>query len=143
MLTIGKLAKASKVKVDTLRYYERTDLLTPIARSQAGYRMYDQKSVDRVRFIKKAQSLGFSLKEIGQLLTFDGSADATAGDVLTITKQKIYQQDEKIKELKKIEAILKRLAQQCSGKGPAHDCPILRFLYLLSHSEMAKKERET
>lgn len=142
MFTIGQLAKASKVKVDTLRYYERTNLLTPISRSQAGYRIYDQESVNRVRFIKKAQSLGFSLKEVGQLLKFDGSAEATAGDVLAITKQKICQQNKKIKELKEIENILKHLAEQCSGKGPAHECPILRYLYPPSNSESDKKKGE-
>ena len=115
MFTIGQLAKACKVKIDTLRYYERTNLLIPISRSQAGYRIYDQESVNRVRFIKKAQSLGFSLKEVSQLLKFDGSTEATAGDVLAIAKQKICQQNKKIKELKEIENILKRLAKQCSG----------------------------
>ena len=68
MLTIGKLAKESNVKVGTLRYYESRELLVPISRSRSGYRIYDHDSIDRVHFIKKAQSLGFTLDEIAQLL---------------------------------------------------------------------------
>ena len=117
MLTIGKLAKASNVNTDTLRYYERQKLLLPVSRSSAGYRIYEQESIDRVRFIKKAQSLGFSLSEISQLLHFDGSREANAGDVLAITNKKIDQQHQKIKELKEIESVLQKLAAQCAGNG--------------------------
>lgn len=129
MLTIGKLAKESNVNVGTLRYYESRALLAPISRSRSGYRIYDHDSIGRVHFIKKAQSLGFTLDEIAQLLYFDGSSQATASDVLTITKQKIDQQTEKIKELKSIEGVLNKLVKECSGKGSAHDCPILKYLY--------------
>ena len=129
MLTIGKLAKASNVNTDTLRYYERQKLLLPVSRSSAGYRIYEQESIDRVRFIKKAQSLGFSLSEISQLLHFDGSREANAGDVLAITNKKIDQQHQKIKELKEIESVLQKLAAQCAGNGSTQECPILRYLY--------------
>lgn len=142
MLTIGKLAKASNVNADTLRYYERMNLLLPVSRSPAGYRIYDQESVDRVRFIKKAKSLGFTLKEIVQLLYFNGSSEANAGDVLSITNKKIKQQNQKISELKEIERVLEKLAAQCSGNGSTQDCPILKYLYPNSQSDQDSALKE-
>ena len=81
-LTIGKLARASHVKIDTIRYYERQGLVSPEARTEAGYRLYNLESLRRVKFIRKAQGLGFSLTEIAQLLHFGVEQDATKADVL-------------------------------------------------------------
>ncbi|MDX2224576.1 MAG: heavy metal-responsive transcriptional regulator [Rhodospirillaceae bacterium] len=128
-MTIGKLAKAGGVGVDTLRYYERERLVLPAGRSRAGYRHYRHEAVRRVRFIKRAQSLGFSLNEIRSLLAFDGSNRATAADVLAVTKAKIAIHEADIAELRRLLVTLKRVAASCPGdETPARDCPVLHFL---------------
>lgn len=129
MLTIGKLAKATNASIDTIRYYERMGLVSPDARSAHDYRMYEESAINRLRFIKNAQSLGFSLLEIEKLLTFGTSKDSTAAEVLKLTEDKILVHKNKIKELQKIQTVLVDLAKQCSGKGPASECPILKSLY--------------
>jgi DNA-binding transcriptional MerR regulator len=129
-LTIGRLARASDVKIDTIRYYERQGLVTPEARTEAGYRLYGLDSLRRVMFIRKAQGLGFSLTEIAQLLYFGGSQDATKANVLGLTAQKIAEHQEKIMELEELQHTLAQVAELCDGDdSPAHDCPILHFLY--------------
>ncbi len=129
MLTIGKLAKATNTSIDTIRYYERVRLLSPDARSAHDYRMYEEAAINRLHFIKNAQHLGFSLTEIEKLLTFGESKESTAGDVLKLTEDKIWNYQNKIKKLKKIKAALVDLAKQCPGEGPASECPILKSLY--------------
>ena len=129
-LTIGKLARASDVKVDTIRYYEREGLVTPESRTEAGYRQYGLESLRRVKFIRKAQGLGFSLTEIAQLLRFGGAQDATKADVLGLTAQKIEEQKKKIRELEELQQTLTQVAALCEGDdSPARECPILAFLY--------------
>lgn len=129
MLTIGKLAKATNASIDTIRYYERMGLVSPDARSAHDYRMYEKSAIKRLHFIKNAQHLGFSLTEIQKLLVFGTSKDSTAGDVLGLTKGKILEHKNKIKELEKIQVVLTELANRCSGDGPASECPILKNLY--------------
>ncbi len=126
--TIGKLAKASGISVDSLRYYERLELLNPQSRSRAGYRMYSESDVQRIRFIKRCQGLGFSLMEIKRLLEFGTSEDATAADVLELTESKIAEQKEKISALRRIRRALTKVAQHCPGEGPVEQCPIFKFL---------------
>ena len=129
MLTIGKLAKATNTSIDTIRYYERMGLLNPDARSAHDYRMYEESAINRLRFIKNAQQLGFSLTEIDKLLKFGSSKQSNAGDVLKMTEEKILAHENKIKELQKIQVVLTDLAKQCSGEGPTSECPILKSLY--------------
>jgi len=129
MLTIGKLAKATNASIDTICYYERMGLVSPDARSAHDYRMYEESAINRLRFIKNAQHLGFSLSEIEKLLTFGASKDSTAADVLKLTEGKIKNHKNKIKELQKIQSVLVDLAKQCSGDGPVSECPILKNLY--------------
>lgn len=125
-LTIGKLAKASAVGIDTLRYYERLRLLEPQKRTASGYRVYDPAAVARVRFIKKAQALGFSLRDIAKLLRFGTEPAATAGDILALTRRKIAETEQKIAELVELKQVLERLADDCPGEGASADaCPIL------------------
>lgn len=130
-LTIGKVAEACDVKIDTLRYYERVGLIEPERRTSSGYRLYHPESIRRVKFIKKTQALGFSLDEIRTLLALRGSDTATAGDVLLATENKIVEFKQKIGELETIRKALEDLASQCPGTGPVNDCPILDHLYPL------------
>ena len=98
-------------------------------RSDAGYRLYNGEALSRVRFIKRAQNLGFSLNEVMELLDFDGSDEATAADVMTVAEHKIEQCSEQIKELERLRAHLLSIVEECPGDdAPSADCPILNFL---------------
>ena len=127
-LTIGKVAEQGGVKVQTIRYYERRGLLPKPARSASGYRKYSDDSVRRLRFIRQAQALGFSLSEIEELLSLRMRPGTTCGDIRKRARQKIGTVSEKIEELQRIKDALSRLATACKGKGPTSACPILEAL---------------
>lgn len=127
-LTISTVAKQSQVNLETIRYYEREGLVPEPPRSESGYRHYPPDTVRRVRFIKRAQELGFSLKEIKELLTLRLSPDATSGEVKKRAQEKIQQIEDKIQTLNAMKNALDRLHDACSGQGPASDCPILESL---------------
>tara|TARA_B100001564_G_C20597101_1_gene650790 strand:- start:789 stop:1199 length:411 start_codon:yes stop_codon:yes gene_type:complete len=128
-ITIGRLAKSCDVKTDTIRYYERVNLVSPEGRTNSGYRFYDPESIRRVKFIKNAQRLGFSLYEIRKLLELRVSNLAMADDVLKIAQSKINEFQNKISELDKIKKVLEGLAEQCPGNVHVMECPILDYLY--------------
>ena len=132
-LNIGKVADQSGVKVQTVRYYERCGLLPKPARSASGYRKYSDESVRRLRFIKQAQTLGFSLSEIKELLSLRMQPGATCGDIRKRARQKIGTVNVKIEELQRIKDALSKLATACQGKGPTSDCPILEALESEGH----------
>lgn len=124
----GKLAQAASVNVETLRYYERRGLLPEPPRRPSGYRRYPPESVARLRFIKGAQELGFTLEEIKDLLTLRVNETATKRDVRTRAQHKVKQIEEKIRALQSIQDALNDLIDQCSGEGPTCDCPILEAM---------------
>jgi len=128
-LTTGQLAKQANVNLETIRYYERRGLLPEPPRNDSGHRRYPLDALRRTDFIKRTQSLGFSLNEIPDLLSLRVGTGATCADVKTRVKTKIKDVQEKIADLKEIEQALGRLADKCSGKGPVGQCPILEGLY--------------
>jgi MerR family copper efflux transcriptional regulator len=128
-LTTGQLAKQANVNLETIRYYERRGLLPEPPRNESGHRRYKLDSLRRTEFIKRAQSLGFSLNEISDLLSFRVGTGRTCADVKTRVEAKIKDVQEKIVDLKDIEQALMRLADKCRGKGPVGQCPILEELY--------------
>lgn len=132
--TIGAFAKSAGVRTDTIRYYERNGLLPVPARSAAGYRLYDPSDVARVRFIRKAQHLGFTLNEAAALLAMQASDTARAADVLGVTEKKIAESAARIKDLRRIKDALERLAADCPVEAPVSDCPILAHLANVSPS---------
>ena len=140
-ITIGELAKACNVKIDTIRYYERVNLVKPDGRTDSGYRFYDPEIIRRVKFIKNAQGLGFSLDEIKKLFELQASDTATANDVLKATKTKVNEFQKKISDLEKIQNVLKELADQCPGDVHIMECPILDYLYP-NHNEKNKNNFE-
>ena len=103
MLTIGKLARASHVNIDTIRYSERQGLVLPEVRTAAHFRLYGLESLRRVLFIRKAQGLGFSLMEIAQLMHFGVDPGVTKADVLGLTTQEIEMHQAKIRELEALQ----------------------------------------
>ena len=100
-LQIGDLAREADVPVSTIRYYERIGLLRPKARSEARYRLYDDTSVDEVRFIRRAQALGFTLPEIAGLLGLSRTGVAPCDEVVRFWRQHLAALDEKLERLRK------------------------------------------
>jgi Cu(I)-responsive transcriptional regulator len=127
-LTRGQLAKASKVGAETIRYYEREKLLLPTHRSSNGYRRYGGESVQRLKFIRRAKSLGFDLKQIRELLSLHDDPNATRAEVKALTKRKLDEIDHRIEDLVRMQDVLDRLASECSGKGKISGCPIIQAL---------------
>jgi len=125
-LGIGQLAKRGGVGIDTVRYYERNGLLAPHTRLASGYRRYGDIELARLRFIRRAQALGFTLKEIKQLLTL--SAQRDVGRVKRSAQAKLLDVESRIAALVRVRDGLATLIEACPGHGRAADCPILRAL---------------
>jgi MerR family transcriptional regulator, copper efflux regulator len=125
-LGIGQLAKRGGVRVDTVRYYERNGLLTARSRLASGYRRYGEIEVARLRFIRRAQALGFTLKEIKELLAL--SAQRDVGRVKRSAQAKLKDVQARIAALQRVRDGLETLVAACPGHGRAADCPILRAL---------------
>lgn len=126
-ITIGQLARAADVGVETIRFYEREALLEPPARTASGYRLYPPETADRLGFIRRAKALGFSLAEIRELLGL-ARPEAERGRVKSLTRAKLAEIDQRIAELQRMRAALAELETQCSGHGPVAGCPIIEAL---------------
>ena len=127
-LTIGKVALATGVGIETLRFYEREGLIAEPARRPSGYRDFGPAVIRRVGFIKRAKELGFSLREIAELLSLRVDDAHTCGDVFAIATNKIEDIERRIVELRRMKKALARLAAACTGEGPTGECPILEVL---------------
>ncbi len=126
-LTIGRLARQAAVGIDTVRFYERRGLLPEPSRTAAGYRLYADDIVARLRFIRRAKSLGFSLDEIGNLLDLHDRGGQKSA-VKQLTRRKLAQINAKIADLSKIRDVLRELESECSGTGDVDGCPIIDTL---------------
>jgi MerR family copper efflux transcriptional regulator len=127
-LTIGQVAKAANVNVETLRYYERRGLVPKPPRNLSQYRRYPEDTPPRIKFVKHAQQLGFSLLEIRELLSLRARPKARCADVKTRAETKIVEIETKIRALQGMRTALRRLVSQCEGELPALACPILESL---------------
>jgi MerR family copper efflux transcriptional regulator len=127
-LTIGEVAKAAEVGVETVRFYEREGLIAEPPRRRSGYREYPPDTVRRLRFIRRAKELGFTLKEISELLDLRVDPTRSCADVRTIAKTKMADIEHKMLDLARIQAALTELVRGCRGKGPTSACPILDAL---------------
>jgi MerR family mercuric resistance operon transcriptional regulator len=127
-LTIGAVAEQAGVHTETLRYYERRGLVERPPRSASNYRLYPEEAVRRVRFIKRAQELGFSLNDIQELLSLRVDPEAGCAEVRACAEAKIKDIDAKISALTAMKYALSTLVAECSGEGPLTDCPILASL---------------
>jgi MerR family mercuric resistance operon transcriptional regulator len=127
-LTIGHLAREAGVNLETVRYYERRGLLPKPPRSASGYRLFPSDAARRLRFIKRAQELGFSLKEIRELLSLRVSRSTTSRDIRTRAEAKIADIDAKIRSLESMKKTLRKLTNVCEGCVPVAECPILESL---------------
>jgi MerR family copper efflux transcriptional regulator len=127
-MKIGEVADRGGVNLQTIRYYEREGLLPQPPRLPSGYRVYSEPTVRRLRFIKRAQELGFTLAEIGDLLSLRIDHDRDRSEVRAIAEAKVADIEEKIRTLSAMKEALLRLTEHCSGHGPASECPILESL---------------
>ncbi len=127
-LTIGQLAKKAGVNIDTIRYYEKQGLIPKPSRRESGYRQYSEDSVKRILFIKRAKELGFSLKEISELLSLRLGSSTTCGDVKKRADIKIAEIGEKIQTLQRMKTALIKLVKACEENRQAGECPMLEAL---------------
>jgi len=129
-LTIGKVARRAEVGVETIRFYERKGLIDEPPRRESGYRQYPEETISRLRFIKRAKELGFTLREIKELmkLQVDSSSSATCDEVRNLAKEKITDIRDKIRMLQGMEAALARLIGSCRKRAVTSNCPILEAL---------------
>jgi MerR family copper efflux transcriptional regulator len=126
-LTIGRLAKQAGVGIDTIRFYERRGLLPSPARSATGYRLYRDETIARIRFIRRAKQLGFTLDEINNLLRLQDQGGKKSA-VRKLTAAKLAQINEKIDDLQRMQAVLTELSGQCKGNGNVDSCPIIEAI---------------
>ncbi len=124
-LTIGQLAASAGVGRETIRYYERQALLEEPPRSPAGYRPYPVSVVDRLRFIRRAQELGFTLAEIAELLTLRVDEISACSTVGIKAREKLVTVEQKIADLRGIGDELASLVEKCEARETTGDCPIL------------------
>jgi len=128
-LTIGQVARLTNVEAGTLRYYEREGLLADPPRGASGYRHYSPETVARVRFIRRAKWLGFSLSEIRELLKINDAPGSTCADARELAEAKLAEIERKIGELQDVKANLRALVRTCSlGDSPIAQCPIIEAL---------------
>jgi MerR family copper efflux transcriptional regulator len=127
-LRVGEVASQAGVNLQTVHYYERQGLLPRPPRTLSNYRAYPADTVKRVRFVKRAQELGFTLKEIKELLSLRAVPRSRCGDVRKRAEAKVRDIEAKIRALQAMRRALGKLVRECSGKGPITECPILETL---------------
>jgi Hg(II)-responsive transcriptional regulator len=125
-LTTGALAAAAGVSVETLRYYERRGLLPVPPRRPSGYRDYPPDAIGLVRFIKRAQGLGFTLAEIADLLSLREGEDCAT--VRRLAERKLADVERRLRDLRRLRLALQWLVEQCAAEGSPGHCPIVESL---------------
>lgn len=128
-MTIGALADAAGVGVQTIRFYEREGLIEAPARTRAGYRLYDANVTARLVFIRRAQELGFTLKEIRELMALEKADGADCTEVFEAASAKVAAIQQKIDDLARMQTALTGLIQSCDGSAPVARCPIMESLH--------------
>ncbi|QNR98886.1 heavy metal-responsive transcriptional regulator [Stenotrophomonas sp. 169] len=127
-MNIGQLARHVGVPIDTVRYYERQQLLPPVHRSAAGYRVFDENAVQRLRFIRRAKTLGFTLQEIAELLSLSARAPQDMAAVRLAATARLADIDQRVRELQRMREGLAHLVDACPGHGALAACPIMAAL---------------
>ena len=128
-LKVGEIADEVGINVETLRYYEKIKLMPKLKRIESKYRIYNNSDVQRLLFIRRAKELGFTLKEIKELIELKVESSATCGDVKKIAENKLEDVDERIADLIRIKNVLVKLINQCGNEEVSTDeCPILEVI---------------
>lgn len=126
--TVGQVARAARVNIQTVRFYERKNLIAPDLRKDSGYRIFGLETVLKIRFIKRAQALGFTLNEISGLLRLSVVKGSQCASMKIRAQQKLKDVENKITHLKALERELQKLIYSCNKKKTTDPCPILRAL---------------
>ena len=124
----GEVARKAGVNKETVRYYEKRGLIPEPDRRRSGYRIFTRRHIDQIRFIKRAQELGFTLSEIKELLELRTDEESSCSEIKKEAQEKYLDVVEKINDLKNIRDTLLELIDSCDEKGPTSDCPILQAL---------------
>jgi MerR family copper efflux transcriptional regulator len=127
-LSIGAVAKRAHVGIDMIRYYEREGLLPAPRRRLSGYRDYDAAAVARLRFIRRAKELGFTLEEIRELLALSADRERGVRGVKQRAQARLVEVENRIAQMQRMRRGLKRLIDACPGHGALDECPILHAL---------------
>ena len=126
---VGEIAEKIGINVETIRYYEKIKIMPKPKRRESRYRFYDELDLRRLLFIKRAKELGFTLKEIKELLNLKIESTATCGDIKHLAEHKLTDIEERIKDLKNIKNVLIKLINQCvCEEVSTEDCPILEVI---------------
>ena len=127
-MKIGDFAERAGVNVQTVRYYERRELLREPDRTDSGYRSYEEQDLLRLRFILRAKELGFTLSEVAELLDLRVDPDRSAADVRVRALEKIRKTDSKIEDLQQIRAALQRVVSACDAHGSPEECALMHAI---------------
>ncbi len=128
-IAVGQLAQKAGVNIETVRFYEKRGLLPKPVRTKTGYRQYKNNDIARIRFIKRAKELGFTLVEIAELLSLKIDSETTCGDVKKIAVNKLLDAKTKIEDLQRIKKVLEELVTVCNkDNSTTNECPILEAL---------------
>ena len=126
LVTVGQLAKACDVRADTVRYYEKIGMIDEASRTGSGYRKFDEDAAERIRFIKNAQALGFTLEEIRRLIDLAGSCADDCTGIRQFAESKVAELESQIRKMQKLKRELTKLVEECAGEGVGlDDCKIL------------------
>jgi Hg(II)-responsive transcriptional regulator len=125
-LTIGRLARAANVGIETIRYYQRRELLPTPDTDDSSFRIYPVETVNRIHFIKRAQELGFSLEEIATFLRLEDGVNRKA--IRKVAADRLSEIRSKIADLQRMEGVLSRLISECEATGRAKPCPVIAAL---------------
>jgi Hg(II)-responsive transcriptional regulator len=142
IFSIGEVARRAGVGVETVRFYEREGLLEEPPRRASGYRQYSEQVVKRLHFIKRAKLLGFSLKEISELLLLRVDAQTSCEEVRQRTEAKIAEVERKLVELHRMRQALLQVHSLCTGQGPTGRCPMLEALDQQETPDSAERKEE-
>ena len=127
-LTIGQVARRSGIGTETVRFYEREGLIEEPPRNGSGYRQYPEQAIARIEFTQRAKELGFSLKEIKELLSLSIAPGTTCKDIKNRAQAKITDIEEKLRTLQCMKKALTKVTAACSGRGSVSECPILEAM---------------
>ena len=127
-LSIGQVSERGGIGVETVRFHERQGLIEEPPRSKSGYREYPEIIVSQIRFIRRAKELGFTLKEIKELLSLRLNSATTCADVKSRAETKIADIESRIRSLRKMKKALVKLTSACNGRDTVNECPILEAL---------------
>ena len=142
ILSNRQVARRAGVGVETVRFYERQGLLEEPPRRASGYRQYPEQVVARLHFIKRAQRLGFSLKEISELLLLRVDSHTSCEEVRQRTEAKIAEVERKMRELQRMRQALLQVHSLCTGPGPTGHCPMLDALNQQELLDLTEQQAE-